>query len=45
MGAAGLMGLGMLILGRRNGVLFNLLLALVAIFAMVVAGVMLAGRG
>ena len=43
--AAGLMGLGMLVLGRRNGVLFNPLLALFASFAMVVAGVLLAGRG
>ena len=42
-GVAGLLGLGMLVFGRRNGVLLNLVLALAAIFAVV--AVALAGRG
>ena len=42
-GVSAVLGLGMLILGRRNGVVFNILLALFAIFAMIVAGVALAG--
>ena len=43
-GAAGLLGLGMLVLGRRNGALLNILLGLFAIFVVAVIGLQLAGQ-
>ncbi|MGQ0566362.1 MAG: hypothetical protein ACT4OK_15005 [Gemmobacter sp.] len=41
---AGLLGLGMLVIGRRSGVLFNLVLALVAVFVVVAWAVKLSGN-
>lgn len=43
-GAAGLQGLGMLVLGRLNGALFNILLGLFAIFGVAVLGLRLAAQ-
>jgi hypothetical protein len=43
--AAALLGLGMLLLGRKFGVLKNIVLALGVIFVVVVATVVIAGRG